>query len=97
MFGSILEGLPLNLWIRQNMESIVSMVGTPVEIVKYTLEMEELEYARGLIKLPVAREVRWINCKKINETMCQIAIEEEPVINIKKDYIGEWENHSEVS
>jgi len=32
---------------------------------------------------------------KINETMCQIAIEEECVINIKKEYTGEWGNHSD--
>ena len=70
------------------------MVGTLEEIDKYTLEMEELEYAR-LIKLPVAREVRWTNCMKINETICQIATEEKPIINIKNDYIGEWENHSD--
>jgi len=90
-----IRGLPLNLWSRQNLESIVSMVGTLVEIDKYTLEMEELEYARVLIKFPVAREVQWTNCMKINETMCQIVIEEEIVINMKKDYIGEWENHSD--
>ena len=57
-FPSHIRGLPLNLWSRQNLESIVSMVGTLVEIDKDTLEMEELEYARILIKLPIAREVR---------------------------------------
>ena len=31
---------------------------------------------------------------KINEFMCQIAIEEEPVINVKSCYNGDWENSS---
>jgi len=54
-----IRGLPLNLWSKQSLESIVSMVRTLVEIDKWTLEMEELEYARVLIKLPAAREARW--------------------------------------
>ncbi|XP_068472398.1 uncharacterized protein [Phaseolus vulgaris] len=69
------------------------MVGTLVEIDKDTLEMDELEYARVLIKLPVAREARWSNCMKVNETLCQIAIEEEPFNNIKRCYFGEWERN----
>ncbi|KAK7367516.1 hypothetical protein VNO80_09529 [Phaseolus coccineus] len=35
--------LPLNLWSRQSLESIVSIIATLVEIDKTTLEMEELE------------------------------------------------------
>jgi len=57
--------LPLNLSSRQSSESIVSMVITLVEIDKFTLEMEELEYARVLIKLHVVREVRWANCIRL--------------------------------
>ncbi|KAK7347970.1 hypothetical protein VNO80_22515 [Phaseolus coccineus] len=41
-----IKGMPLNLWSRQSLESIVSMVRTLVEIDKSTLEMEELKYAR---------------------------------------------------
>jgi len=89
-----IKGLPLNLWSRQSLGSIVSMVGTLVEIDKCTLEMEELEYARVLIKFLAAREARWTKCMKINEFMCQIAIEEEPVINVKRCYNGDWENSS---
>lgn len=84
-----IRGLPLNLWSRHSLESIVAMVGTLVEIDKDTLEMEELEFARVLIKLPVARDVRWSNCMKINETICQIAIEEEPVNKIRRSQFGE--------
>jgi len=65
------------------------MVGTLVEIDKCTLVMKELEYARVLIKLPVAREARWAKCMKNIEFMCQIAIEEEPVINVKNCYNGD--------
>jgi len=90
-----IRGLPLNLWSRHSLESIVSMVGTLVEIDKDTLEMEELEFARVLIKLPVAREVRWTNCMKVNGTMCQIVIEEEPVNKVKRRHYGEWESNSD--
>ena len=84
-----IRGLPLNLWSRQNLENIVSMVETLVEIDKCTLEMEELEYARVLIKLPATNEARWTKYIKINEFMFQIAIEEEHVINIKSCYNGD--------
>jgi len=57
--------------------------------------MEELEYARVLIKLHVAREVRWTICMKVNETLCQIAIEEEPVNKVKRCHFGEWESNSD--
>jgi len=93
-FVARIRGLPLNLWSGQSLESIVSMVGTLVEIDKYTLEVEELEYGRVLIKLHVAKEARWEKCMKINGFMCQIAIEEEPVINVKYCYNGDWENSS---
>ena len=73
----------------------MSMVGTRVEIDKDTLEMEELEYARVLIKLTVARKVRWTNCMKVNVTMCQIAIEEEPINKVKRCHFGEWESNSD--
>ena len=90
-----IRGLPLNLWSRHSLESIVSMVGTLVEIDKDTLEMEELEFARVLIKLPVARDVRWTHCMKVNETMCQIAIEEEPVNKVEKSHFGDWKSNSD--
>ena len=41
-----IRGLPLNLWSKQSLESIVLMVGTLVEIDKCILETKELEYAR---------------------------------------------------
>ncbi|KAL9289812.1 hypothetical protein ACSQ67_024418 [Phaseolus vulgaris] len=46
-----IRGLPSNLWSRHSLECIVAMVGTLVEIDKDTLEMEELEFTRVLIKL----------------------------------------------
>ena len=90
-----IRGMPLNLWSRHSLESIVYMVRTLVEIDKDTLEIKELEYARVLIKLHVAREVRWTNCMKVNETLCQIAIEEEPVNKVKRCHFGEWESNSD--
>lgn len=89
-----IKGLPLNLWSRKSLESIMSMVEMIVEIDKSILEMEELKYARVLIKMLVAREVRWANCMKINEIVCQIAIEEEPIIKHKSCCNHVWENSS---
>jgi len=45
--------------------------------------------------LHAAREARLAKCMKINEFMCQIAIEEELVINFKSCYDGDWENSSD--
>ncbi|KAL9315716.1 hypothetical protein ACSQ67_016717 [Phaseolus vulgaris] len=65
---------------RECLGSIVAMGRTLINVDETTLEMNELDYERVYIRLPVAREARWVNYMKINGIECQIAIEEEPLI-----------------
>ena len=58
----------------------MAMGRTLINVDETTLEMNELDYERVYIRLPVAREARWVNYMKINGIECQIAIEEEPLI-----------------
>jgi len=69
------------------------MFGMLVEIDNSTLEMEELEYARVLIKLPISRETCWANCMMINKSMCQIAIEEDHVFKVERCCNHDLENY----
>jgi len=53
------RGLPLHFLSRDALESIVAMVGMLIEEDEATLEINELEFARVYIRLPVAKEARW--------------------------------------
>ena len=61
------RGLPLKLWNFDCFKHIAALLGTLVEIDEATLALEELEYARFKMRVPVGCEAKITSYMKINE------------------------------
>jgi len=71
------RGLPLSMWNRGCFERVVAQVGSLVEVDGATLEFEVVEFARLRVRAPVGRAIHMVMDMKINDTLCQVVLEEE--------------------
>jgi len=72
---SSLEGS--TLWSKPCFELIGALVTTLVKIDEVTTERDVLEYARLHVSIPVGEAVNMVKSVKINDTLCQVFLEEE--------------------
>jgi len=76
------RGLPLSMWNRGCFERVAAQVGSFVEVDGATLEFEVVEFARLRVRAPVGRAIHMVMDMKINDTLCQVVLEEEiPSLN----------------
>ena len=74
------RGLPLKLWNYDCFKHITALLGTLVEIDEATLALEEMEYARFIIRVSVGCEAKITSYMKINEVLYQVSVVEECTI-----------------
>ena len=89
------RGLPLKLWNSECFKHIAALLGTLVEIDEATLALEELEYARFKIRVPVGCEAKITSYMKINEVLYQVSVEEECTVPDYKLCQCHWSEESE--
>jgi len=65
------------LWSKPCFELIGALVTTLVKIDEVTTERDVLEYARLHVSIPVGEAVNMVKSVKINDTLCQVFLEEE--------------------
>lgn len=73
------RGNPLALWSCECFERIGNLIGTFVEVDKACVAKDILKFVRLCVKIPLGGESSWVKQVWINDTMCQISIEEECV------------------
>lgn len=82
--------LPLKLWNADCFGKIAALLGNLVEVDKATLELEELEYARFRIRVPVGCEAKMSSYFKINGILYQVSLVEECTIPEHHLCQGHW-------
>jgi len=71
------RGLPLKLWNYDCFKHIAALLGTLIEVDEATLALEEMEYARFIIRVSVGCEAKITSYMKINDVLYQVSVEEE--------------------
>jgi len=88
------RGLPLILWNVDCFGKNAALLGNLVEVDKATQELEELEYARFMIRVHVGCEVKLSSYFKINRILYQVFLVEECTVSKHHLYQGHWDGKS---